>query len=100
MINKLEATGSITIKSKLLRMKMIVKDITVNRDRIQEIFTSLNEPQDPKRALKVLFMKNLLSDEQYNILLNNEFNLEDVKRMLTRTKYGRGIMFYRGDQIN
>ena len=32
--NKLEANSSITVKEKLLRLKMLVHDITANRERI------------------------------------------------------------------
>ena len=93
LIEKLVACGSITAKGKLIQLKMLLKDITINRDRISEVFKALNEPEDVEKSLKVLWIKNFLSNDQYKMLLNTKFDLSDVKAMLTKTKYGRGEKF-------
>ena len=94
LVNKLDAVSSMTAKTKLLRVKMIANDIAVNRDRITEIFNSLSNPSDNVQStLKILWVKNLLSNEQYKLLSKNKFDLNNVKEMLMKTKYGRGESF-------
>ncbi len=94
LIEKLEADGSLSTKMKLIRLKMLVNDITRNRERITQVFTSLNDPSDVKQALKVLYLQNHISNDQYQELLKiDDLELSDIKDILTGTKVGRGELF-------
>lgn len=61
LIEKLEAVGTLTTKMKLIRLKMLINDISQNRKRITEVFTSFNDQSDVKKTINVLWLNNHLS---------------------------------------
>ncbi len=94
LVKKLK--NSLVMKSKSHRLKMLVDDINKNRYRVKSILTNLNNVQedDIKNALGRLAREELLSEEQYDKLINLEkMDLPTIARVINETKVGRGLSF-------
>jgi len=83
--------GPKILLSKQLRLKMLLKDIADNRDRVQTILLRLNDGRD-ENTLKQLVREQLLSPEQHE-KIKEDSDLIDIADIIKDTKVGRGLKF-------
>ena len=92
-----ELESSHILRSKQHRLKMLLNDIKNNRYRVKSILTRLGDThnkRDVEHALRQLASEDLLSDEQYEKLMEiEEMDLPMVVDIVKETKVGQGVKF-------
>ena len=86
-------------KSVLLKIKMLVNDITKNRERVREIVNRFNQAGDDSKSrlwvIEQLAKENLLSEQQYFKLAEviDETDIEQLTDVIRESKIGQGMNF-------
>ena len=83
-------------KSKLLRFRILLKDIERNRFRVKEILNRFKDGSDDSHTLSMLQREELLSEEQgdkINEILREGKDLEKIANVIKSSKIGNGISF-------
>ena len=82
------------LKSKLLRFRILLKDIERNRFRVKEILTRFQDGSDDSHTLSMLEREKLLSREQADKIkeiLKNGKDLTEIADVIKSTKIGNGL---------
>ena len=82
------------LKSKLLRFRMLLKDIERNRFRVKEILTRFKDGSDDSNTLSMLEREKLLSREQADKISNvikEGKDLQEIADIVKSTKIGNGL---------
>jgi len=93
-VNKLDESK--LPKSKLLRFRILLKDIERNRFRVKEILNRFKDGSDDSHTLSMLQREELLSEEQadkINEILREGKDLEKIANVIKSSKIGNGISF-------
>jgi hypothetical protein len=86
--------GSAILKSKQLRLKMLLDDIAQNRYRVESILNRLSGTSTPLFVLKQLVKEELISDDQFDKLVElEELDLPTIAKIIRETKIGQGLKF-------
>ena len=91
-LNKLDESN--LKKSKLLRFRMLSKDIERNRFRVKEILTRFKDGSDDSHTLSMLKREKLLSKEQadkINKVLKDGKDLKQIANIIKSTKIGNDL---------
>ena len=88
-------------KSKLHRIEMLLREISRNRARVQDILQRMDMVltddvnEDVLRMLKLLTREQLLSEVQYLKLteMEKDFDIDKLISVIKDTKIGRGLDF-------
>ena len=83
-------------KSRILKMRILLKDIERNRFRVKEILNRLDNTSDESHTLSILQREKLLNEEQaekIQEILREGKDLKKIADVIKSSKIGNGINF-------
>ena len=98
LVDKLSSSKNLS-KSTLLKIRMLVKDISDNRQRVKEIVNRFNQAGNDTKSRLWMIMRfakeNLISEQQYFKLVKeiDNIDIEQLTDIMKEFKVGQGLDF-------